>query len=755
MPAIAKVVVDIAPLNKEFDYKIPDKLLGRLSLGARVSVPFGRSTVSGFVVGFADRSGHGHLKDIGSIEEEAVSIDESMLRLVRWMGEYYCSSLEQAIRTVLPSAVRRKGARFRKQMFVSLSSPNGVCLQSKDLSTKQNVVVELLRNQGCKSLTELTSELGITSAPVLALQKKGLVSIASQSVRRDPLAGRNILPTEPLKLMKEQGEALCVIRRIIDLLASEAEGQNAKGGEAGKKRQGESSVVLLHGVTGSGKTEVYLQAIDSVLRNGSGAIVLVPEISLTPQTLERFIGRFGSNVAVLHSHLSDGERHDEWHRIRDGHANIVIGARSAVFAPVKKLGLIVVDEEHEPSYKQEDAPRYNARDVAVMRGLMENCVVILGSATPCLESWANVKKEKYQLVRLSRRVDKREMPLMRIIDMRVETERTGRMAVFSRDLLEAIRVRLERAEQVILFLNRRGFACSLTCPRCGHVAVCSQCSVSYTYHYEDDKLRCHICGNSKSVPGKCPGCGDLEFKFTGVGTQRIEKIVQKCFPHAHVQRMDADVTSRKDSYERILGDFKSGKTNILIGTQMIAKGLHFPNVTLVGIVYADLSLHMPDFRAGERTFQLLAQVAGRAGRGDTQGEVIVQTYTPFNSAVQAARRLDYDGFCDQEMAFRKELGYPPFKHLICITIKGQSDEKTSFCCKALVRELKKKLLSNVVMSDSAPAPLRRAKGFYRWQVMLRCTSTGVTTRIVKDVVNGFKFPKGITCSVDVDALNLM
>jgi len=514
-------------------------------------------------------------------------------------------------------------------------------------------------------------------------------------------------------------------------------------------------VVLLYGVTGSGKTEVYLQAISHVLERGQGAIVLVPEIALTPQTVGRFRARFGDQIAVLHSHLSDGERHDEWHRIRRGEARIVVGARSAVFAPVAGLGLIVVDEEHEPSYKQEDMPRYHARDIAVMRGHLEGVPVVLGSATPSLESWMNVRRGKYQLATLPHRADHRSFPRVRVVDMRLKRPEDKKFHVLSHDLIEAVRDRIDKGEQTILFLNRRGFSASLVCRKCGHVAECDSCSVSLTYHRHDEHLHCHICGAQRGVPEKCPGCGDPEFKYSGVGTQRVEHVVRACFPHARVQRMDTDVTRRKDSYDRILGDFRVGKIDILIGTQMIAKGLHFPNVTLVGVVYADMSLHIPDFRAGERTFQLLAQVAGRAGRGDVAGEVIVQTYTPFQPAVQAARRVDFEGFSDQELEFRKELSYPPFSHLVCIGLSGSHEEKTAFSAQTLAHRLKPLLGDGVVFGDAAPAPLARAKKRYRFQIMLRSGSVKAMTAPIREVLNAMEFPGDVRVSVDVDAVSLL
>jgi primosomal protein N' (replication factor Y) len=592
-------------------------------------------------------------------------------------------------------------------------------------------------------------------APVKTLARRGIVTIAPAAIRRDPLVHREILKTEPLKLMPEQRAALDLVCEVIERQCRLKSGPGAVEPAEGRQSK-DPHVVLLYGVTGSGKTEVYLQAIEKVLAKGMGAVVLVPEISLTPQTVERFVGRFGPRVAVLHSNLSEGERHDEWHRVRDGKADIVVGARSAVFAPMANLGLIVVDEEHEPTYKQDDAPRYNARDVAVMRGRMERCAVLLGTATPALESWRNATAGKYGMAKLPQRADHKRMPVIRIVDMRnAGAGSAGRGSIFSRDLLEAIGRRLDRAEQTMLFLNRRGFATSLICMKCGYVARCDNCSVACTYHRDADVLQCHICGAARKVPGRCPGCQDPAFKYSGVGTQRVESVLQRLFPKARIQRMDADVTGTKGSHGRILDEFRSGNTDILVGTQMIAKGLHFPNVTLVGVIHADLSLHMPDFRAGERTFQLLAQVAGRSGRGDVLGEVIVQTYTPFHPAIQSARRLDFEGFADQEAEFRKELSYPPFAHLVCLTLKGRSEQRTTFVAASLFKRLKREMPEGVLIAGPSPAPIARAKGLYRFQVMLRSASVGRIVRGVRNAMRGFAAPADVQHTVDVDAVSLM
>jgi primosomal protein N' (replication factor Y) len=571
------------------------------------------------------------------------------------------------------------------------------------------------------------------------------------------------------------------------------------------------SVFLLHGVTGSGKTEVYLQAIAHALEQGKGAIVLVPEISLTPQTVERFKARFCAGklqtlVAVLHSHLSAGERHDEWHKIRQGRARIVIGARSAIFAPVDPLGLIIVDEEHEHSYKQEEAPRYNARDLAVVRGQMEGAVVVLGSATPSLESYHNAKKGKYTLLELPSRVDEQKLPLVRVIDMRAEARKEKGTPIFGEKLKEAITQRLEKREQVMLFLNRRGYSTALQCPKCGYVAGCPHCSVSLTYHRPEQQLRCHICAHAEPAPSVCPDpkCRNPAIRYSGLGTQRVEETLKKLFPHARIQRMDSDTLKRKEDYRRILGDFRTAKIDILLGTQMIAKGLHFPNVTLVGIIYADLSLHQPDFRAGERTFQLLTQVAGRAGRGEVEGEVIVQAFTPFHPAIQYARRHDFVSFYEQEIEFREQLRYPPISRIALLTVRSRNEDKAKFTADHLRKELDKltageaglraeekekrgkgekgkeqlaldapkaspvllfpsapppvapvsAVFPDLILAGPAPAPLARAETQYRYQLMLRTRQMSKLSRVLNALVESQALPEDVTLTVDIDPVNL-
>ena len=614
------------------------------------------------------------------------------------------------------------------------------------LTPKQQTVVDLLRNASPMLLSELTVQAEVSAGTVKTLEKKGLVSISSESIYRDPHEGIEILKTGPLTLMPQQADAL---EKIIGAMDEPA-----------------PPVLLLHGVTGSGKTEVYLQAISHALEQGRGAIVLVPEIALTPQTVDRFRARFADQperVAVLHSSLSDGERYDEWHRIRSGEATIVIGARSALFAPVENLGLIVVDEEHEPTYKQDEAPRYSARDAAVMRGRMEHCAVVLGSATPALESYCNAKNGKYTYLDLPVRVDHRRMPAIRIVDMRIEAQRTGQHGLFSKELIEAIYCRLDRAEQTMIFLNRRGFSSSLVCPDCGTVSECEHCSVSMTYHKARARLVCHICGEEKTVPVRCPECASKEFKYSGAGTEKIEEVMAKLFPKARIARMDSDTMRKKNAHRDVLAQFRVGKIDILIGTQMIAKGLDFPNVTLVGVVNPDHALHMADFRAGERVFQLLTQVAGRAGRGEVAGEVLVQTHTPHHPAIQAARRMDFEGFCDQELAFRKELHYPPYAHLTCITLRGKHEAAVEKTGEQLFQTLESNCVAaqnsssdRLMISPLVPAPISRARGEYRYQILLRAEKTGVMTRAIRRAVAAIKkWPKGVKCTIDVDATSLL
>ena len=741
-PRVAKVVVERSP-DREFDYQIPPELTARVRIGCRVRVSFGARVCHAYVVALVGASDQPRLKAILDVEGDEPLVSQAMLNLARWIAGYYVASLESTLRAVLPGPVR-SGVRERRVLVARAAPPAGTV---PELPPAQRRVFDALMAGGPQPVEEVRTRLGVSAAPIRGLVARGLIVLEPCTASQASGDRVSILPTEPLPLMPQQTEAL---GRILACVGR----QEKRRGTAAPGAAREAHVVLLHGVTGSGKTEVYLQAIEALRERGRGAIMLVPEIALTPQTVERFVSRFGDRVAVPHSHLAGGERHDAWLRVRTGAANIVVGARSAVFAPVRDLGLIVVDEEHEPSYKQDEAPRYHARDVAVMRGRLEGCTVVLGSATPSLESWENAKKGKYLLAELPHRVDHRLMPHLRIVDLRRNAV-IGKGGLLSTELLEAMRTRLDRGEQCILFLNRRGYATSLQCPQCGFVAACRHCSVSFTYHRDEERLRCHVCGCTQAVPLKCPGCGDPKYRFAGFGTQRVEAVVQACLPKARVKRMDSDVTRRRAAYEEILGEFRSGKTDILIGTQMIAKGLHFPNVTLVGVVYADLSLHMPDFRAGERTFQLLAQVAGRAGRGDVPGEVIVQTYTPHHPAIQAVRRMDFAGFCDQEMEMRRELAYPPCAHLACVLVQGAKQDAVAAAAGDLAARLRADAGQEATVAEACPAPLAKAKNRFRYQVLIRGRSALRLGNLLRVALAETRLPAGVTASVDMDAFDLM
>jgi primosomal protein N' (replication factor Y) len=748
---VARVTLEIA-LRREFDYLIPPEWAGQIVVGSRVKVPFGPRQVMGCVTALVEQSPRVNLRPILKVVGGQSLVTPQVLALARWIADYYCCPVETALKSVLPEAVRREEEGWRERLMVRALPVAG---EWPKLSKRQGEVLAAVGPGGEVSLQDLLRRSGTTAETVRRLEDKGLVEIAPRITERDPYAHERILPSQPLTLNGEQAAAL---EKITVAMSGTGEG-------AGREHAPQDAkVFLLHGVTGSGKTEVYLQAIAWALQQGRGAIVLVPEISLTPQTVERFKARFSSGplqtrVAVVHSHLSAGERHDEWHKIRQGRARIVIGARSAIFAPVDPLGLIIVDEEHEHSYKQEEAPRYHARDVAVLRGRREGAVVVLGSATPSLESYYNARRGKYVLLEMPTRVDDQKLPVVRVIDMRREVRRDKGPPVFSGLLKEAIARRLEQKQQVILFLNRRGYASSLQCPRCGYVAGCPHCSVALTYHRARQKLCCHICGHESEAPHACPEthCRNPAIRYAGLGTEKVEDTLRKLFPHARVERMDSDVLKRKEDYRRILGNVRTGKTDILIGTQMIAKGLHFPNVTLVGIIYADLSLHLPDFRAGERTFQLLTQVAGRAGRGEVEGEVVVQTFTPFHPAIQFARRHDFAGFFEQELAFRAQLNYPPASRVALLTLKGRNEDKVKFTASHLRRELEQALgeWKGLTLAGPAPAPLLRAETFYRHQIMVRTAQMSRLSRVLAGSTAKLPLPEGVALTIDIDPVDLL
>jgi primosomal protein N' (replication factor Y) len=736
-----RVIIDRA-IHRELDYLVPDTLADRVSIGSRVRVPFRDKSALATVIGILEQSDAKGLRPLEALVGETPALTPEMLELGKWMSAYYCCPIETVLRSLLPQVVRRAEMGWKKQLFVQ-PSRNAASEEVEKLrrrAPRQAALLDaILKLQAPVSAADLLRQTSLDNQTLRALVKRGLAELREEAVVRDPHGDEQFVATSSLELNPEQVVALHAVTQALD------SPQNSRP-------------ILLHGVTGSGKTEIYLQAIRSALNRGRTAIVLVPEISLTPQTVERFKGRFAEGpdlVAVLHSHLSQGERHDEWHKINSGRARIVIGARSAVFAPLKNLGLIVVDEEHESTYKQEEAPRYHARDVAVVRAKIEKCVVLLGTATPSLESYHNATTDKYVLSVLTQRVDQCQMPLMRIVDLRQERRKGKAITILSEKLRTAIDARLEKREQTILFLNRRGFSTSLLCSACGEARNCPNCSVALTFHRNVARLSCHLCGHTAAVPKKCPACGKDALIYSGFGTEKVEATVSQVFPRAVVRRMDADSMTRKDAYRDTLRSFRAGKIDILVGTQMIAKGLHFPNVTLVGIINADLALHMPDFRAGERTFQLLTQVAGRAGRGETPGEVFVQTFTPFSPSIQFARHHDFAGYFEQELEFRERCDFPPFTHAILVTVRSTHEVRAKFSAETLARRLKETLGSEFTLGEAAPAPLEKLQGQFRFHILMRGQAIVRLSRLVRETLDKLPFPDDVAVAVDVDPYQLL
>src|SRR4051812_12439911 len=740
-PSYARIIIDRS-IHRELDYLIPDTLAEKVSIGSRVRVPFRERSALATVVALLEESEAEGIRPIEALVGEAPALSPKLIELARWMSAYYCCPIETVMRSLLPQVIRRAEVGWKKQLFVSGAKETGPeeLEKLRRRAPRQAELMDAVAKLGQPvAAAELLRQTSLDNQTLRALEKRGWISLREEAVARDPHATDEFIASSSLQLNPEQTAAL------------EAIEQSLSAPEKAKP-------ILLHGVTGSGKTEIYLQAIHATLARGKTAIVLVPEISLTPQTVERFKSRFAETqemVAVLHSHLSEGERHDEWHKIHAGRARIVVGARSAVFAPLENLGLIVVDEEHETSYKQEEAPRYHARDVAVVRAKMEGCVVVLGTATPSLESYHNAIQGKYRLLKLTQRVDSCQMPLMRIVDLRLERRKQKVAAILSEKLRAAITTRLEKREQTILFLNRRGFSTSLLCSNCGEARDCPNCSVALTFHRGAARLTCHLCGHTAAVPKKCPACSQDALIYSGFGTEKVEANVAQLFPDATVRRMDADSMSRKDAYRETLHAFRAGKIDILVGTQMIAKDLHFPNVTLVGIINADLALHLPDFRAGERTFQLLTQVAGRAGRGEVRGEVFVQTYTPFSPSIQFARHHDFGGYFEQELEFRERCDFPPFKHAVLITVRSAHEARAKLSAETLVRRLKESLGSEFTVGDATPAPLEKLQGQFRFHILLRGEAIIRLSRLLRETLDKLPFPEDVAVAVDVDPYQLL
>ncbi len=741
---IAKVVTEVA-LDREFDYLVPPELEPDLRIGSAVQVMFRNSRREGYVIDFSETSSYrrGELKPLTGLSTGRASIPPRLVELGRWMARYYCCSREQAIRTLLPAAVRsgKIRAKTRRLFFIPDTAAAEAFIAENNERKPAAIrvaVLRLLLSEGARPLESLRSIAGFTPSPLQTLIKHGLVAVNEEMVRRDTFGSAEVLPGRPLPPTPDQARALATISAML-------ENESSPG------------VLLLHGVTNSGKTEVYLQAIAEVLKRGKSAIVLVPEIALTPQTVRRFRARFGDELSVLHSRLSDGERFDEWNRINTGAVRIAVGARSALFAPFRNLGLIIVDEEHESSYKQSEAPRYVARDVAVMRGKLESAAVILGSATPSLESLYNVRTGRFRLERMAAQVEDKPAPAIHIIDQRLNPQEPGRSNLFSPPLVAAVQERVEAGEQVILFLNKRGYARMMICgnPDCGFEAGCPDCSVPYTYSRLRSTLSCHLCGRVIPAYETCPQCGSPEIRYSGSGTEKVENLARGVFGGARIARMDSDSMRSAEDYEEVLDRFRRGAIDILIGTQMIAKGLHFPNVTLVGIINADIGLSMPDFRAGERVFQLITQVAGRAGRGDRRGEVLIQTCKPLNETILHASRLDFDGFADDELGFRELMNYPPVSRLIALYFRGENEAEVVRYGEWFLKQLAPYIHDDVMLSALTAAPIERIKGKYRYLATLRGRKLRIIREALRVLILHRPRPKGVEVYADVDAQSLM
>jgi primosomal protein N' (replication factor Y) len=721
LPTIADIAVPVN-LPKTFHYRIPETLRGSLARGSRVLVPFGSRHITGTVLGFADRSDVQGLKSV--IELDGPPLAADLMELGRWMADYYLHPLGLTIEALVP-----KGA-VKKRMERSLRLLDGKHDTTAVRGPKQRELLLLLRERRMVTLDALKR---FSPATVKALCAAGIAEIVEEE-RREDVPAPSFAPDEPPSLMAEQARAVEGVVAALNV--------------------GAFQTFLLHGVTGSGKTEVYLHVIASLAGTGKGAIVLVPEIALTPLLLGRFRKRFGGRVAVLHSGLTDRERAREHERIRTGAVDVAIGARSAVFAPFPKLGLIVVDEEQENSYKQEEGLRYHARDAAVVRARLCGAVCLLGSATPSLESFHNARTGKYRYLRIANRVDHRPLPEVEIVDSKALPKTT----VHSPRLVEEVRKRLERKEQTLLLLNRRGFSSVLICGDCGKVIPCPSCSVSLSFHKSERKLKCHYCDFQAPLPETCPVCGGAGLKPLGAGTQKIEEEVASLFPGARAVRMDSDSVRGRDAYDELLGRVDRGEVDILLGTQMIAKGHDFPSVTLVGAVDADVGLNLPDFRSAEKTFQLITQAAGRAGRGDTAGEVIIQTMNPGHYAFRHSRTHDYEGFYEEEMRYREDLGYPPFRRMIKFEVKS-TQEKIVIASAMDARDRIRHLLrgKETTLLGPAPSPIARVRGKYRYQLLLLSAKREVLRTLAVEARKTVeeKYGRKVQVIVDVDPVNLM
>ncbi len=735
---VARIVFAEAP-HGPLDYLVPDAFVQDVVPGIRVKVPLGRGNreMTGYVVAIATVPQPPEaFKPIEEVIDPEPLCTPKLLELFQWMSRYYIVPLGQVFEAAIPSGVRASaGSRERAMLYPSAlaAEPH----QLDRLPAKQRAVMEqLLATGGGLTIDQLQKLADCSTGPINALRQSGLVEVRQERVFENAPYRMPQAPGMPLALSVDQRQALTHITDALDAASQQT--------------------ILLHGITGSGKTEVYMQAIREVISFGRQAIVLVPEISLTPQTRQRFVHRFG-NTAVLHSHMSPVERHHQWRQIAAGEVSVVVGPRSAIFAPTPRLGLIILDEEHEQSFKQDTIPRYHARDVALHRSFLEQIPLVLGSATPSLESWKRAQAGQYRLATLPRRIHNRPLPQVTTIDLRQHSDEPRRGAL-SKQLYAGIVETLKQQGQVILLLNRRGFATAIQCPQCGHVVSCPDCDLALTHHQDGSKAVCHYCDYQIATPPACPKCRFAGIRYSGLGTQRLEVEVKDRFPNVEVARMDSDTMRRPGSHERVLNDFREGRIQILLGTQMIAKGLDFPNVLLVGVINADTALHFPDFRAAERTFQLITQVAGRTGRGDRIGQVLLQTFSPDHPSIVAASKHDFIGFAADELTKRSQFGYPPFGSMARVIMRGPDQKEVEGFAESIVRRLKMntELLGiECRILGPAPPPLAKLRGLYRYHAMLMTAKPEPLNRLIVRTTADIKTPKDIQYVVDIDPMDTL
>lgn len=727
MPSFAEVLLDDA-LDRPLDYAIPSDLI--LQPGSRVKVPLRKAVRWGTVLLIKDSSSY----PAQPILECLFSISKELFDLAEWMAQYYCAPLRKTLQAILPASIREE-KRHKEQWFIkSLLSPSTLattCEQLRRTHPAQAGVLDILLHETKGLLlSQLLEKTASSKSPINTLIKKKILSSTKVQIDRSILDEYEYFPIAPKTLNQEQQEAL---NSLLSSLESR-----------------QFATHLLHGVTGSGKTEIYLQAMEATLAQNRTVLFLVPEIALTSQTVERLRGRFQEKITLLHHRLSDGEKHDTWHQIQNGFSPIVVGARSAIFSPLPRLGLIIIDEEHESAYKQsEESPSYHARDVAIMRGKLNNATVLLGSATPSLESYHNAQAGKYQLNVLKTRADSASLPQVEIVDM----QRNKGATLFSDPLLKAIEQRLSVGEQTMLFLNRRGYRTAQLCSKCAHVIACPHCDMKLTFHLSDNQLACHLCNYQTTPPRTCPKCHATQgFEFKGAGTEMVERSLHALFPDIRTLRLDADTTRHKGAHERLFKQFRSGKADLLIGTQMIAKGLHFPSVTLVGILNADAHLQVPDFRASEHVFQLITQVAGRAGRGALPGQVIIQTRMPDHPVIHLAAAQDYPTFFTEEKALRELFRYPPFSRLIKLVFSSKNQEECLLLAKTWRNALIPAAPSDCELMPIIPCGHPKIDGHHRFQFIIRSTQRGPLLKAI-DTLRTSLTSKEVRLLIDIDPLS--